>query len=128
MTIPGSAAGRPITLVVSGSRPGYETTERVSAPTAAVASGTLVTTTPRISGTVKVGNILSARVTGWGPYGVKYTYRWRLNGAPIRGATASRWRLPKAARGKRVTVTVTGRLTGYFTVSRTSARTSKVAR
>jgi len=128
LTIPGSAAGRPITLVVSGSRPGYETTERVSAPTAAVGSGTLVTTTPRISGTAKVGSILSARVTGWGPYGVKYTYRWRVNGAPVRGATASRWRLPKSAKGKRVTVTVTGKLTGYFTVSRTSARTSKVAR
>lgn len=127
LTIPGSAAGRPITLVVSGYRAGYETTERSSAPTATVASGTLTTTTPRISGTVKVGRILSARVSGWGPYGVRYYYRWRVNGSAVTGATRSTWRIPRSAKGKRVTVTVTGRLTGYGTVSRTSARTVRVA-
>ncbi|MEV7397542.1 hypothetical protein [Aeromicrobium sp. NPDC092404] len=127
LLIPGIAAGRPITLLVTGTRLGYETTERNSAPTAVVAKGTLVTTAPRISGTVKVGRILSARVSGWAPYGVKYSYRWRINGAPVRYATRSTWRIPRSAKGKRITVTVTGTLTGYTSVARTSARTVRVA-
>ena len=127
LTIPGAAAGRRITLVVTATRSGYETTQRTSAPTSTVAAGTLVTTTPRISGTAKVGRTLYARVSGWGPYGVKYSYRWRVNGAAVGGATKSSWRIPRSAKGKRITVTVTGRLTGYVSVSRTSSRTSRVA-
>ena len=50
---------------------------------------------------------------------MKLAYRWYANGKAISKATASTYTVRKAQKGKRITVRVTGRKTGYPTVSRT---------
>lgn len=128
-TIPGTAAGKKITVTVSGELAGYTTTSRTTAPTAAVAKGRITTTSPGISGRTKVGYTVSVRTLGWSPYDVRKTYRWMLDGKFYGGSTSrSTFKLPKSARGKRVSVRVTGTLTGYTTAVRTSPKTSRVSK
>ncbi|RYY43961.1 MAG: hypothetical protein EON53_13345 [Actinomycetales bacterium] len=119
------ARGKRLTVRVTGSRAGHVTTSRTSAATRTVAYGTLRTSAPRISGTVKVGRKLTL-VRGTWTSGTTFSYRWYVNGTAIKGATRSSYTLTKGTKGKRITVKVTGRRTGYTTVTRTSARTSVV--
>ena len=55
---------------------------KTSAATAAVASGTLVTATPTISGTAKVGSTLSVATGSWSPVPA-FTYQWNRGGTAI---------------------------------------------
>jgi hypothetical protein len=125
-TPPGSYAGETIGCRVTGSLAGYADTRRRSADTAPVARGTLTAATPTIGGTVKVGRTLTARPGTW-TSGTRFAYRWYANGAAIPRATTSRLSLPRSLKGRRITVKVTGTKTGYTTLSRTSAKTSRVA-
>ncbi len=49
-----------------------------------------------------------------------FSYQWKRNGAAIKGATGTRYKLGKADRGKRITITVTAKRYGYTTGSATS--------
>jgi hypothetical protein len=99
----------------------------VAAPAAVPTVQTFSTRTPRIIGTVRVGRTLKVRVGSWSPRPA-YQYRWYANGRKItRKATKSSFVLTSRQRGKRITVKVTGRKTGYTTVTKTSRRTTKVA-
>jgi hypothetical protein len=91
-------------------------------------SGVLKTAAPTIAGTAKVGATLTARPGTWGPAPVGFTYQWRANGTALSGATASTYKLTSASVGKKITVSVTARKTGFTTVTRTSASTAAVAR
>lgn len=123
---PGAAQrGKTITVRVTASRTGYAPASKTSAATAAVRTGVLVTAAPRISGTVKVGRKLSVSRGTW-TSGTTFTYRWYAGGTAIRGATASTLTLTKAQKGKTITVKVTGKKSGYTTVTRTSRATAKV--
>ena len=123
---PGAAQrGKTITVRVTASRTGYASASKTSAATAAVRTGVLVTATPRISGTVKVGRKLSVARGTW-TSGTTFTYRWYAGGTAIRGATASTLTLTKAHKGKTITVKVTGKKSGYATVTRTSKATARV--
>lgn len=78
-----------------------------------------------INGSRKVGSTLSVHATPWlaGSYPTTYasmSYQWKRNGAAIKGATASRYKLGKADKGKPITITVTARRYGYNTGSATS--------
>ena len=86
------------------------------------------TTAPRptISGTVRFGSTLTAKPGTWKPTAT-LTYQWRLSGTAVKGATKSTWTLPASAVGKTVTVSVTGKRTGYTTKTMTSSATAKVA-
>ena len=55
------------------------------------------------------------------------TYQWKRNGVAITGATAATYKLVAADAGKRITVTVIGRKSGYRTVAKTSAQTATIA-
>ncbi|MFV0434559.1 MAG: carboxypeptidase regulatory-like domain-containing protein [Leucobacter sp.] len=81
---------------------------------------------PTISGTPKVGRKLSAKTAGWGPAGVKLSYRWQRDGKNISGATGPSYTLEAADRGKKIAVRVTGRLAGFPDASSTSATTTTV--
>jgi len=123
-------AGKIITVVVTATTTGYATT--ASAPsigTAAVALGTFSTpsTLPEISGTVRVGETLTATSGSAWPGSVSLAYQWNRNGAPIAAATSSTYRLVSADSGARITVTVTGSVAGYAGKSITSAQTVSVA-
>lgn len=83
---------------------------------------------PVIVGKVKVGKKLRVKPGVWGPRGVTLRYRWYRSGKSIKAATKSTYRLTKKDRGKKMTVKVTGRLSGYKSVTIKSKATKKVAR
>ncbi|KQR63886.1 hypothetical protein ASF89_12380 [Frigoribacterium sp. Leaf172] len=66
--------------------------------------------------------------TGTWTSGTVLSYQWLANGKAIAGANKT-WFTPTATqRGQKVTLQVTGKLTGYTSVSRVSAATAAVAR
>ncbi|GAA3669199.1 HtaA domain-containing protein [Microbacterium marinilacus] len=113
-------AGKQISVRVTGKLSGYSDVSKTSSKTKAVAKGTLTAPTPSISGTVKVGSTVSAKVGTW-TYGVTRSYQWYANGKPIAGATKWSYKVTSAQAGKKLTVKVTGKKAGYSTVSKTSA-------
>ena len=81
---------------------------------------------PIIEGTAKVGKKLKAKAGAWAPKGVKLTYQWYRSGKKITKATKATYTLGKADKGKRITVKVTGKKSGYTTAAKTSKATAKV--
>lgn len=81
------------------------------------------TPVPVISGTAKAGKVLTAKVTKWNKK-AKFTYQWKANGKKIAKATGKTYKVASKYAGKKITVTVTGKLTGYSPAT----KTSKVAR
>lgn len=130
LTVPPSAAGQPIVLRVTGTKSGYTPLTLSSTPTAPIEPGTITSSTPRISGTARVGETLVALAGSWDPRGVKLGYRWKIGSTAVTGKAGSQttFKIPRKAKGKKITVVVTGRLSGYATEKETSAPTSKVGR
>ena len=118
--------GKTLTVTVTGTKTGYTTAAKTSAATAAVAKGSLIAPIPTITGTAKVGLILTATPGTWGPSPVTLTYQWKANGVAITGATSTTYKPVAADVGKTLTVTVTGTKTGYTTAAKTSAATAAV--
>lgn len=121
-------AGKKISVKVTGSLAGYTTVSKTSAATAAVALGTLTAPVPTITGTAKVGSLLSLRAGTWTPSPVTLKYQWYRDGIAITGATATTYKLTTADAGRKLTVRVTGTKSGYGTVVKTSAATGSVIR
>jgi hypothetical protein len=111
--------GHDITVTVTGSRAGYLATNKTSAPLhiARVFTKTVV---PTITGTAKAGYTLTAHRGTWSPTPT-YSYRWYRNGVAISGATKYTYKLTSSDKGKKITVRVTGKRSGYLTTSKTSA-------
>lgn len=115
-----------ITVTVTASRTAYTTVTKTSAKTTAVTKSFTKTAAPKITGTKRVNSTLKATVAAWSPKAT-LSYQWKRNGVAIKGATKSTYKLKAADHGKRITVTVTGKKSGYATTSRTSAATTKIA-
>ncbi len=81
---------------------------------------------PKITGTVKVGKRLTAKIGKWKPSGTKVTYQWYRNSTKIKKATAKTYKLVKADKNRQIRVKVTGKKTGYAPLVKTSAKTKKV--
>ncbi|MEI7056121.1 M4 family metallopeptidase [Nocardioides sp. CCNWLW239] len=96
---------------------------RTSSGTGKILAGYLTSVTPTISGTRRVGYTLTAVRGTWKPGTISYSYQWLRNGKVISGATGRTYRLRSIDRGDRIRVRVTGRKTGYYTKSATSAAT-----
>ncbi|MBO0596670.1 hypothetical protein I2485_04655 [Nesterenkonia sp. E16_7] len=99
----------------------------VDLTTSRAALKTLRAPTPTISGAAAVGAKLTAKPGTW-TSGTARSYRWSADGKAISGATRSTFTPSTAQQGKRITVQVTGKRSGYATASKTSAATLKVAR
>jgi len=108
--------GKQLSVRVTGKQAGWATVVKTSAKTLKV----MKAGTPSISGTPNPGYTLTARVGSWSSY-TSFSYQWKRNGSAISGATRSTYKLTSWDAGKQVTVTVTGRKSGYTTVSKTSA-------
>lgn len=121
-------AGKKLSVRVTGALSGYESKTVASVATKTVAKGTLVSKTPKVSGTAKVGKTLKAKPGSWGPKGVKVSYQWYANGKAIKKATKSTLKLAKAQAGKKMTVKVTGNLSGYANATKASKATKKVVK
>ncbi|SKC36479.1 hypothetical protein [Krasilnikoviella flava] len=128
LKVPASAVGKRITVRVTGTRAGYPTKSVTSAPTAAVVPGTFAAPRPTVKGTAKVGRTLTVSRGTWSPAPSSVKYVWKANGTTISTRTSSTFVVPASARGKRLTVTVTGSRAGYTTRSVTSAATATVVR
>lgn len=81
---------------------------------------------PSISGTVQVGKTLSANPSTWTPTPTTVRYQWRVDGKAVTGATSRTWKVPASAKGKKVTVAVTGSRAGYTTRTTVSPATAAV--
>ncbi len=119
-------AGKSVSVKVTGVKAPLSTASATSAAVK-VASGTLKSATPKISGKAKVGKKLAAKPGAW-TSGTKLKYRWYVGGKSVKGATKSSFKVTRKYVGKKVTVKVTGSKAGYATVTRTSAKTAKVKR
>jgi len=119
-------AGKTVKVKVTGSKTGYAPTAKVSKPTPEIARlSTLSTVTPRVAGTLAVGQRLEAIRGSW-TSGTTYSYRWYRGYTAISGATGKTYVLTKADKGHRITVKVTGKKAGYATASRNAAFTTTV--
>lgn len=110
-----------ISVKVTGTKPGYGSGSRTSAPSARVA----LAPTPSVGGTVMVGSTLTARTGTWTP-DTTFTYQWSANGSAISGATGSTFTPSRAYAGKTIAVKVVGSNSGYQTIARSSAATAGV--
>lgn len=122
-----SDLGKGLTVKVTGSKTAYTSASKTSAATAKVVRGDLVPGTAVVSGTAKVGKVLTAKPGSWKPSRVSLSYRWLRSGVPISRATRSTYKPVAADVGSAITVVVTGRKAGYNTLAVTSAPTLAVA-
>jgi uncharacterized protein YjbI with pentapeptide repeats len=121
-TLTAADLGKRISLQVTGSLAGFTTVNRVSVASK-VLVGSMTPTTTKISGTAKSGSTLKVTTSTW-VKGSKITYQWLSNGAVIKGATSSSFKLTTAYKGKKISVKVTQAATGYTTAVKTSASVS----
>lgn len=126
-TITDREAGSTLTVAVTATKLGYVPVTRTSAPSATVPK-LLTGAIPTIAGTAKVGSTLTARPGTWTPSKVTLSYQWFRGSSPIKGATKARYLLHTSEVGQSITVRVTGRLSGYTAISRTSDATTAVAK
>ena len=125
-TVTDEDLGHSLTVQVTGYSAGYVPTPAVSAPTTVVGKR-MITATPTISGTVKVGRTLTARPGDWTPNGVTYGYQWLRWGQEIAGATAKTYTVGLDDQGTSLSVRVTGRKADWGDTPATSAWTVNVA-
>jgi len=82
---------------------------------------------PAVSGTPKVGEVLTASAGSWVPStDTTYRYRWLSDDVPIPKATGQTLRLRVAQKDTRISVRVTARHVGYPATAATSTRTAMV--
>ena len=81
--------GKTVVVRVTASKTGYANASATSSATTAVVAGTISNVTaPAITGTAKVGQVLSASAGTWNPSDVTVDYQWVAGGVDISGATA----------------------------------------
>ncbi len=83
-----------------------------------------------INGTAKVGKTLTAVHGEWdaGSAKVTYSYQWYRDGKAIGKATAAKYPVKTSDRGKKLTVKVVAKASGYLDGSATSKPTAKVTK
>ncbi len=74
---------------------------------------------PTVSGTALIGETLRA-VTGTWDSGITFEYKWLSDGSAIAGAVSSEYVLRARDAGKKISVEVTGRKTGFTSVTKAS--------
>lgn len=120
-------AGTVITVANRGTKPDGAVGELVGTSTSGgVKIALLNRSRPTIKGTAKVGKTLKLKSRGvWhGPS--SYTYRWYRGSKAISGATRTSYKLKKADKGKKISLRVSGRRSGFATLVVSSATTKKV--
>jgi len=104
--------GARLTVTVTGNAAGHTPGSATSAPTVAVVKGELdLLKKPTVRGKTTVGSKVTVKVTFAND--AKVTYAWYANGKKIKGAKGKSLKLTGTLAGKKITVKVTGKLTGY---------------
>ena len=129
-TLADADAGKAIKVQVSFTDDAGNSEGLTSAATAA-ASNTPATGAPTISGTVQVGQILTANTSGIadadGLANVTFSYQWLADATAIQGATGSTYTLADADAGKAIKVRVSFTDDAGNSETLTSAATAAVA-
>jgi alpha-tubulin suppressor-like RCC1 family protein len=122
--------GQTISVRVTASLKGFANRAALSRASAAVKPGVLKTQTPQIRGLARMGSTLSVVAGAWtgGAARARLSYQWYASGKKLIGASGATLKVRSGYVGKRISVTVTGTLGGYGTVTRTSAATTTVKR
>lgn len=126
--IAGEDFGTYITVSVTASRTGYISTARTSAAQAVLISTRAnlgVPPVPTLLWPMQVGELVTLASTGW-DNDVTLSYQWFIDSSPIFGATGLFLQVPPEARGKRLTVSVTGSKAGFNPLTVTSASSEVV--
>ena len=105
-----------ITGKVTLTRSGYNTTSNTSSARKIGIGDLIKTPNPRIVGTAKVNNTLTALVGTWDS-GVVLSYQWVRDGAVISRATGKSYRLTAADRGAEIVLRVKAVKAGFETVT-----------
>jgi hypothetical protein len=124
-TLVSADRGKKIALKVTGTSAGFTSVSKTSAAKL-VSYGLLVPGAVWITGTPKVGEILTAHGDPWGPGSVDLTYTWKADKKVIPGEKGATLEIPGEVWWSTITVTVTGKKPGYATASRTSAPTPSI--
>jgi hypothetical protein len=118
--------GSSITLEVTAQKSSYNAVIVTSPATNIITNGSLLLSpTPSISGSAVVAGVLVANAGVWDS-GVSLTYQWLRGGVAVSGATGSSYTLLPSDLGAVFTVSVSGAMSGFVSVTRTSAATSAV--
>jgi subtilisin family serine protease len=119
--------GNSIYVCVTGQRSGYVETVRCSTETDSVLGYVLsLTPTPEIIGAVGIGNTVSVDVGTWDD-GVTHIIQWLRNGSPITGENETEYLVTNSDSGASISVSVTGELDGYSSVTMVSVQHGPVA-
>lgn len=121
LVVPASAAGKVITLAITGSEAGYTSLTK-TADTASVSKGTM-TGTAVIAGTPTVGETLTATPTDWLPAADQYSYAWTLPDGTALGTDATLV-VPATAAGHVISLAITGTKAGYEPLTATAGTAS----
>ncbi|GAA2524291.1 M1 family aminopeptidase [Rarobacter incanus] len=126
VTIAPNAGWSTLNASVSTQTTGLWCTEACSAELTVADGPDVESATPTVSGKAVVDGAVTANAGSW-QAGAELAYQWFSNGAPIKEATSSAYTPTAADLGKHLSVAVTGSLTGYGTMTKTSSPTAKVA-
>jgi hypothetical protein len=119
--------GLPITVAITGTKPGYPTPLTKTSETVDIGpAAQTVTPTPTISGAPQVGVELTGESGTWDE-GTTLAYQWLVGGVAVDGATRTTFTPSGAASGETITLAVTSTKPGYATTTRTSEPTAAVA-
>jgi translation elongation factor P/translation initiation factor 5A len=118
-------AGKRISVRITGSKAGFESVMTASKNTKKVVRALDSTPAPKLSGSAAAGKTLTARPGKWDS-GVSLSYRWLRDGEVIEGATKSTYKVKSSDAGKRISVRVTGKKSGFKSVSKNSSQTRPV--
>jgi hypothetical protein len=127
--IPVSAdVGKTLTVTVTAMRDGFTTLTKTSVATTGILGSPFTNMpNPTITGTLRVGQTLTANTEGWTPTPTSFSYMWMrttLAGKTtvIAGATKSTYKVVKADKSTFITVTVKANKPLFLTTARSSAQ------
>ncbi|MFT4280106.1 hypothetical protein [Microbacterium sp.] len=120
LLITASMLGKRVSFSVSGTKGGWHTGFSSATTGEVIAPGSVA-----IAGTAAVGRTLTAKPAGWNA-ATTFTYQWSADGVDVSGATASSFRPTAGQADKRLTVRISGAMSGRSTLVSVSAPTSRV--
>ncbi|KRA32592.1 MULTISPECIES: ExeM/NucH family extracellular endonuclease [unclassified Nocardioides] len=127
VTLPGDLEAGDVDLTLTGAATGTSTIVPITVAEpdpVPVVNNSL----PTVTGTARVGKRLTATPGTWTPAPTSVSYQWLANLTPIPGATGSTLVLKAAQVGKRISVRVTAKATGYLDALAVSAQTAAVVK
>ncbi|WP_269305591.1 hypothetical protein [Aeromicrobium sp. HA] len=120
--------GSDVHAVVKGIRAGYNP-KSFATPTVRITGASFTGGKVAVTGTLRVGQRLTASATGWTPVSpATRRYTWLVGGRIAQEGTSTMYTVPASAVGKSIVVQVRGERTGYAPITISSPATRAVAR